>query len=142
MKGESYLVDTSAWIEFLRPNGSRKIREYVTSLILNDQAVTIGIVKAEVLQGTRSQKEFDDLERRFGAIRYYPFEEALWEEVFRTAFQMRRKGFNTPVTDVIIGVLALSKGATVVHADKHFDELAGVTGLKVTSYVSEVKKRS
>lgn len=137
MKSEVYLVDTSAWIEFLRPHGSPKIRDHVTSLISNDQVVIIGIIKAEILQGTKTQKEYEDLERRLGAIRYCPFDEVLWAEVFRTAFQMRRKGFSTPVTDVVIAVSALHQDATVVHADKHFDELSKATGLKVKSYVSD-----
>ena len=140
MRSELYLVDTSAWIEFLRPHGSPKIRDHVTSLVSNDQAVIIGMIKAEILQGTKTQKEYEDLERRLGAVRYCPFDEALWEEVYKTAFQMRRKGFSTPVMDVVIAVSALHQDATVAHADKHFDELSKVTGLKVKSYVSELRK--
>jgi predicted nucleic acid-binding protein len=89
--------------------------------------VIIGMIKAEILQGTSE-------------IRYCPFDESLWEDVFRIAFQMRRKGFSTPVTDVVIGVSALNAGATVLHADKHFDELSKVTGLKVKGHVSELRK--
>ena len=141
MKSELYLVDSSAWIEFLRPKGSMRIREHVTSLVLNDQALITAIIKAEVLQGAKSEKEYEDLERRLRAVRYCAFDETLWTGVFRTGFQMRRKGFSTPVTDVMIAVLAQSQDAIVVHADKHFDELSSVTGLKVTSYVASVGKR-
>ncbi len=46
------------------------------------------------------------------------------------------------ITDVMISALAGQLKAIIIHLDRHFDELSKITGVKVISYVSEIKKNS
>jgi len=42
-----FLIDSSAWIEYLRPNGSKRVKERVREILEKDDAVSRGIVISE-----------------------------------------------------------------------------------------------
>jgi len=42
-----FLIDSSAWIEYLRPNGSKRVKERVREILEKDDAVSCGIVISE-----------------------------------------------------------------------------------------------
>ena len=58
-----FLIDSSAWIEYLRPNGSKKVKQRVREVLEKDEAVTCGIVVVEILRGVKDDKLFKILER-------------------------------------------------------------------------------
>jgi predicted nucleic acid-binding protein len=45
-----YLIDSSAWIEYLRPKGSAKVKERVREVLDREGALSCGIVIVEVLR--------------------------------------------------------------------------------------------
>ena len=65
---------------------------------------------------------------------------ALWEESTKLAFNLRCKGITVPYTDILIASCALKIGATLVHADAHFDLIHKHSKLKVESFVKEVNR--
>ena len=39
-----FLIDSSAWIEYLRPKGSIKVKERIRNILQKEEAVSCGIV--------------------------------------------------------------------------------------------------
>ena len=96
-------------------------------------------MKLELLSGTRTDKEFQRLQDRLDALETIETDELLWQDACKLGFKLRRKGITVPHTDILIGTCALKTGATLVHADAHFDLMAGPAKLKVESFVTALK---
>ena len=52
-----FLIDSSAWIEYLRPKGSVKIKERIRDILQKEEAVCCGIVVVEILRGSKDEKD-------------------------------------------------------------------------------------
>ncbi len=138
MNGESFLVDTSAWILALRRNTLDVVKDRLAYLLESDAVVTVDIIKLEILGGTKTENEFKRLKTRFQALGSIPIEAAQWDGAYDLAFTLRRKGITVPYTDILIAACALSAGATVLHADAHFDMMAAHIPLRTESYVKAI----
>ena len=139
MSNNTFLVDTSAWILALRKDFSPEVKERIDHLLKENTVITTGMVKLEILGGTKTESEFRRLKRRLDALDSVDLDTSLWEESYDLAFKLRRKGITVPYTDILIAACALKIGSTVVHADAHFDLMAGHISLKVESFVPNVK---
>ena len=139
MLNNSFLVDTSAWILALRKNFVPAVKERIDHLLKENAIITTGMVKLEILGGTKTESEFRRLKRRLDALDSVDFDTSLWENSYDLAFQLRRKGITVPYTDILIAACALKTGSTVVHADVHFDLMAAHMSLKVESFVPTIK---
>jgi predicted nucleic acid-binding protein len=124
------LVDTSAWVEFFRPDGDPRYRSTVSKLIDDNEAVLCGMILSELLKGSRSDKEYRELEDRLSTLPYLETPETVWKKVGRTASLLLRKGVQVPTTDLLIATLAIENKIPVLHNDKHFPILARHTELK------------
>jgi predicted nucleic acid-binding protein len=130
-----YLVDSSAWILALQTRPCEPVKDRVAELLREAKVVTVGIIRLELLAGTRSRNEYHRLRQRLGALDVIPSDEEAWDQASELAFDLRRGGLTVPCTDILIAACALRAGATVVHADRHFDLMADPVGLKVESFV-------
>jgi len=139
MSNNTFLVDTSAWILALRKDFSPGVKERIDHLLKENTVITTGMVKLEILGGTKTESEFRRLKRRLEALDSVDLDTSLWEESYDLAFKLRRKGITVPYTDILIAACALKIGSTVVHVDAHFDLMAGHISLKVESFVPNVK---
>lgn len=74
---------------------------------------------------------------RLDALTQVEIDEEKWEEAYKLAFQLKRKGVDIPFIDIIIIACAKTVGATLVHADNHFDTAGKFMDLKLESFVSE-----
>ena len=135
MSNDIFLVDTSAWILALRKNFSPEVKERIDHLLKENTVITTGMVKLEILGGTKTESEFRRLKRRLDALDSVDLDMSLWEESYDLAYKLRRKGITVPYTDILIAACALQTGSTVVHADAHFNLMAGHISLKVESFV-------
>ncbi len=129
------LVDTSAWIEYLRDTGSAYCGR-VTELIESDTPIaTCDTVLMEVLAGAKTERQANDLLRLLERCRFYPtrplFDSTGAADVYR---RCRRSGF-TPrkLNDCAIAAIALEHDLTVLHADRDFAGIAEATGLRIES---------
>ena len=135
MSNNMFLVDTSAWIIALRKDFSPGVKERIDHLLKDNTIITTGMVKLEILGGTKTETEFQRLKRRLDALDNVELDTLLWEKSYNLAFKLRRKGITVPYTDILIAACALRTGSTVVHADAHFDLMASQIDLKVESFV-------
>jgi len=105
--GDLILVDTSAWIEFLR-RAESPVADMVDRILAEDLAALTGVVKAELLQGARSDREFEDLRVLLSACHSCPEPPDLWDRVARLGRSLRRNGVSgVGIPDMIVGVTAV-----------------------------------
>jgi predicted nucleic acid-binding protein len=133
------LVDTSAWIFALKKDFLLPLKEKIDLLLREGLVVTFGMIKLELLGGTKSKKEFSRLKNRLDALYEIPTDLPLWDKSSELAFMLHRKGITVPYTDILIASAALRSKATLLHADIHFDLMAKHTELKVESFLSLIQ---
>ncbi|RLB13062.1 MAG: hypothetical protein DRG63_10920, partial [Deltaproteobacteria bacterium] len=121
---DSVIIDTSAWIESFRPEGSKVIRDAVKSLLRDSVILMPGIIRAELLRGSKNKKEFKTLSDLLGGLEYLPVEDSFWEKVAQFSFDLFRAGITVPLVDTYIALLAIENRAKLVHHDHHFDLIA------------------
>jgi predicted nucleic acid-binding protein len=125
------IVDTSAWIESFRPDGDVKLKERVKNSILEGEILLIGIIRTEILRGTKSRKEYNMMSELLSGLNYLSVEEDFWDRLSRFSFDLFRKGVIVPLTDTYIALLAIENNVPVLHHDKHFNLIAQKTSLNI-----------
>jgi predicted nucleic acid-binding protein len=121
------LIDTSAWVEYLRGTGSpanvevrRLLRDAPGSVVTTEPVVM------ELLAGATSERTFDRLEKLTNGLQVVPVQAALDYRDAAIAYRAvrARGGTVRKILDCLIGVVAARSGATLVHRDRDFDVLA------------------
>ena len=126
------LVDTSAWIEFLRDTGS-SVCDRVEELMESDIAVC-DPVRMEVLAGARDERHLRRLRGLLARAIHLPTVPADYDEAAALYRACRREGETVHrLIDCLIGSVAMRAGAAVLHSDSDFDVLARHTGLRIDS---------
>ena len=124
------LVDTSAWIEFLRDTGS-SVCNRVEELIGSEIAVCDPI-RMEVLAGARNERHLRSLRGLLARATLLPTAPADYDEAAALYRVCRSEGETVrKLIDCLIASIAIRAGATVLHHDSDFDVLARHTGLRV-----------
>lgn len=129
------LVDTSAWVEYLRATGSTTHRAVRRILDRDEPAHTTDVVVMEVLAGARDDEHLDRLRRLLARCEHVPVEGLDDFEAAAELYRLCRSAGETvrALTDCLIAVVALRASLPVLHADRDFDVLARHTGLRVES---------
>jgi len=124
------LVDTSAWIEFLRDTAS-PICIRVDELLASDIA-TCHPVRMEILAGARDEAHLRDLRGLLARAVLLPTEPVDYEEAAAIYRGCRRQGETVRrLIDCLIAATAIRHGVAVLHADRDFDAIAGVVPLQI-----------
>jgi predicted nucleic acid-binding protein len=116
------LVDTSAWVEFLRRKGDPKIKHAVARLLQADQVACTCPVRFELLSGVKAAEE-SDLEQALSLSQHYPFGPDDWRAAAILERRLRAKGLTLPRNDIFVAVVAVRLRLPVVCRDKHFDTI-------------------
>ncbi len=126
MKGRkvspAILIDTSAWIEFLRGHAGSMADSVQVALELH-KARLCGPVKAELLQGAKGNKEKDQLRLIFEAVPSLETQESDWIQTGEMLQNLRSKGVTLPLTDALIAAIAQRHHTSVLTLDQHFSHL-------------------
>lgn len=120
------LVDTSAWIHLLRPNGDPAVRERVEAALASGDACWCPLVQLELWNGARGQREQRVLHEFARVLPQLPMDETVWNEAYDLARRARSSGITVPATDVVILACARRHGASIETADSDFELLASV----------------
>ena len=128
-----FLIDTSAWILGLKRNSSNQIKNILTEILDKDQSATTGIIILELLQGTRTKKEYTEILSDLSALHYFEVNKIIWEKASQLGFNLRRKGKTIPSTDLLIASIALHYDLILLHADNHFEQIQEHTHLKTNN---------
>ncbi|NPV29586.1 MAG: PIN domain nuclease [Firmicutes bacterium] len=134
---ERFLVDTSVWIEALRPGGQPEIAAWLREALLREVVVLAPPVKAEILIGARDEKQFAELAEMLGALPLLEERHEIWDQVASLGFRLRRQGLVVPVADLLIASWALNYACVLAHRDRHFVLVAEkVPGLVTVSFLN------
>lgn len=129
------LLDTSAWIEYLRDTGS-EVCESVDGLISQNQRMaTTDVVILELLSGVRrgeNRKQIWGLLNRCTMLPVRPLFE--WEVAADLYVACQASGFTPANTnDLLIASVAIGKGIPVLAHDVDFERIAEVSALELAA---------
>ena len=102
-----FLIDTSAWILGLQRNSSVQIKNILMEILDKDQSATTGIIILELLQGTKTKKEYEEIFSDLSALHYFEENKEIWKKASLLGFELRRKGKTIPSTDLLIASISL-----------------------------------
>ena len=123
------MIDTSAWIEFLRDTGS-EVCEAVENVLDEDIAVSDPI-RMEVLAGARDEDHLDQLRKLLGRCAHL---EAVPVDYDNAAILYRQCRINgetvRKLVDCLIAAIAIRHECTLLHHDSDFATLARHTELQ------------
>lgn len=126
------LVDTSAWIEFLRDTGSPAC-EQVNALLAEDLA-TCDPIAMEVLAGARNDTHLRNLRALLARATVLPTQSAHYEHAAMLYRQARVSGLTVRKhIDCLIAAVAIGHDVPLLHADRDFDALAQVSTLRLVT---------
>ena len=124
------LVDTSAWVEFLRRKGDPGVKHAVARLIQAEMTAYTCPIRFELLSGVRSEEEAD-LEQAFDFSLHLPFEPGDWVKAASLERQMRDKGLTIPRNDLFVATVAIRADLPVLCRDTHFDSMRKILGQRL-----------
>src|SRR5688572_46488 len=113
------IVDTSAWIEWLRATGSEVDHALKAAFERGDLTTVTGVIRQEVLQGARGERQAGDLGRLLSACDSV---EPVYPETYEHAADLyrrcRRAGHTVRGTvDCLVAAVALEHGLPVLAHD-------------------------
>ena len=114
------LVDSSAWIHFLREDGDAAMKARITELLEQGSAAWCDMVRLELWNGARSDQDRRDLEDLETFVRLLPTNADVWAKARHLAGVSRKRGKTSPSTDLLIAACALENRMELLHDDAHF----------------------
>ena len=125
----SVVVDASVWIDFLKaPHGS--LGNQVERLLIGRRAKVTALTLAEVLQGARSDAEFEGIREVFQDIEKIHETETDWVEAARMVSTLRRRGVPLVLSDALLAMVSLRLQAILLTLDRDFDRVPGSRRMK------------
>ena len=130
------LIDTSAWVEFLRNTGS-PVCDLVDELLAHEIAICDAI-RMEVLAGARDESHLTSLRRLVARATMIPTRTTDYDDAAALYRRCRRQGETIrKLIDCLIAAVAIRADLPILHSDVDFGALARHTELRIYSSVSE-----
>jgi predicted nucleic acid-binding protein len=124
------LVDTSAWVEFLRDTGSEVC--VAVDRLLAEPLASCDPVLMEVLAGARNERHLAQLRGLLGRTTMLRTDSLDYEAAAMLYRSCRVQGETVrKLVDCLIAAVAIRHGAELLHADTDFTALARCTDLQV-----------
>jgi predicted nucleic acid-binding protein len=124
------LIDTSAWIEFLR-NTQSPVCERVDTLLAS-RIATCDAVRMEVLAGARDQEHLEQLRRLLARATLLPIESIDFDTAAAVYRSCRSQGKTVrKLIDCLIAAVAIRANVPVLHMDQDFTAIAAATDLRI-----------
>jgi len=124
------VVDTSAFIEYYRPAGDKRVAAAVAGAIAGDEVAINGIIHVEILAFVSRAADRDRLAEDFRAFHWLEIERDDYDRAAEIGFGLRREGLTVPATDLIVAASAMQVAARLYHVDSHYDLIAEHTDLQ------------
>lgn len=121
------LADTNIFIDFWN-----NPTENLKNVFLKEDIAVCGVVRAELLHGAVSAKDFANITTMLEAFDEFHLESPDWQILGDNLYHLRRKGISVPFSDAIIATIALKHDIPIWTGDRHFLLIQSVlTGLKI-----------
>ena len=124
------LVDSSAWIEFLRNTGSTVCN--IVDEVLGREIAVCDAVRMEVLAGARDESHLLSLRRLLAREVVIPTRATDYDDAAALYRRCRQQGETVrKLIDCLIASVAIRAGVPVLHTDTDFDLLARHSDLRI-----------
>jgi predicted nucleic acid-binding protein len=129
------LVDSSVWVDFLR-NKPTQQAEWLDRNLGVEEFVVGDLILAEVLQGFRDDKGFNEARRLLGKLQQVSIAGThLAIEAARNYRRLRKLGVTVRGTvDVLIATRCIASRLRLLHSDRDFDAFERHLGLRVVGH--------
>ena len=124
-----FLIDSSAWIEYLRPKGSQRVKQRIRDILQKEEAVSCGMVIVEILRGAKNEKDFLSLNDSLRSLPQIPIDDPVIERASKWGFKLEGKGKFVSTTDLLIASAAYKK-ARLIHVDGDFGLISSEVDLE------------
>jgi predicted nucleic acid-binding protein len=131
--GRLTLLDTSAWIEYLRMTGSEINVKVRTMLVDGDPIASCDIVIMELLSGTRDKKEWEAIWALMNRTRLLPVRPLFDYQMGASLYKLcRRNGFTPANTnDIMVAAVAIGKEVPLLAAGTDFERISAISLLEL-----------
>lgn len=113
------LIDTSAWIEFLRRDGDDRLKAQVADVIGSGHAAYTCPIRFELYAGAR-KSELSTLGEALSFAERIVVTPEHWDGAAVHAAGLRAKGIAVPASDLLIATVAVDRAASLLARDEHF----------------------
>jgi predicted nucleic acid-binding protein len=129
------LVDSSAWIEFLRATGGSAHLYLRSALEQGVELASTDVIVMEILAGARDETDRDRLRRLLYGLEFLAVDGPADYEQAAELYRACRAGGETPrkLTDCLIATVAIRNGATLLCEDADFAVIARHSSLRLTT---------
>ena len=131
------LIDTSAWIEYLRATGSAAAIEVRRLLSTDaDRVVMCEPIAMEILSGAIDDDKHEKLEQLVNGLPSLKIDDAVDYRSAAAIYRAARRTGQTilSINDCLIAALSIRHGANIIHLDADFEVIAAITGLAAQSF--------
>ena len=128
------IVDTSVWIDFFAGKHTKNT-DYLRKIIENSEDICIcGLIMTEVLQGFKSEKEYEKVKNIFSGLIYLPITKNMFISAASIYRAIRKNGetIRSPI-DCIISTICIEHEVKILHNDKDYAVIAKYTSLKMAN---------
>jgi len=124
------LIDTSAWVEYLRDSNSATCNE--VDRLLNFEPAICDPVRMELLAGARDEQHVAQLEKLLARATVIKTESIDYDNAAAIYRACRRLGLTIRThIDCLIAAIAIRTRTELLHKDSDFDAIAKVTTLRI-----------
>ena len=122
------LIDTSAWVEFLRATGSPA--DLAVQQAMSGDVATCDAIRMELLAGARDDEHLVTLRRLLARATQLPTKTQHYEEAALLYRRARSAGLTVrSLADCLIAAIAVDYDTTLLHDVRDFTALAQVSRL-------------
>jgi tRNA(fMet)-specific endonuclease VapC len=115
------IVDTSVWIEYFKNQDT--LAAALDRELLAGNIYMVGPVISELLQGAKTEKDFQVLMNSIDGVPFIEAGVSDWKLAGELSYMLCKKGVTIPITDCLIGAIAINNDLAVTTLDQHFKHL-------------------
>jgi predicted nucleic acid-binding protein len=130
MSGRKILIDTSVWIDFFRDR-TPKFSQVVDDLLAKNEIYVPKIVVAELIQGSKSDREVAAVKEILNAFHIIDQSEDTWMRAAELSYLLKRKGKKVNLADCYIAVIAEEHGCQIFTLDEHFRDIKTAASIEL-----------
>ena len=131
------LIDTSAWVEYLRATGSAaaiEVRRLLSTEV--DRVVMCEPVAMEILSGAVDDDKHAKLEQLVNGLPSLGIDDAVDFRSAAAIYRAARRAGQTirSINDCLIAAVSMRHRASIIHRDADLEVIAAITGLRAQSF--------
>ena len=127
------VVDTSAWVEYLRATGSPADAALTDAVRTSDDIGVPDVVRLELLAGAGTDVQVRDLQRLLGRFHAVPAASPADHETAAALYRAARRTGATvrSLLDCLVAAAALRTDSSLLARDRDFEVIARVSPLRL-----------